>query len=146
MLLKCEKSKDINEKIKFLTNALKFSSSEKYDSILRKRKDAFLEAGCPKFAVNDLTAVNDKKDDEISRIKESCENAIGDLLIENSTSNFKRHQLLKNLSEKIDVKKEAGRGRFLVAKKDINPGEIIAVETSYAAVLGRNKSKINIKQ
>ena len=146
MLLKCEKSKDINEKIKFLTNALKFSSSEKYDSILRKRKDAFLEAGYPKFAVNDLTAVNDKKDDDISQIKESCENVIGDLLIENSTSNFKRHQLLKNLSEKIDVKKEAGRGRFLVAKKDINPGEIIAVETSYAAVLGRNKSMIKIKQ
>ena len=138
MLIKYEKAKDTKEKIKFLTSALMFSFGEQFDSILRKRKNGYLEAGCPRFALNDLQALSDKTDEDTAEINDlsSVLSKIGDLRIDNMSTEFKSHTSLKNFSEKIKVKKEPGRGRFLVAKETIKPGEIIAMETSYAAVLG----------
>ena len=138
MFLKYEKSKDTKEKIKFLTSALMFSVGEQFDNILRKRKYEYLEAGCPRFALNDLQALSVKTDEDTAEINDlsSVLTKIGDLRIENISTEFRSHTSLKNFSEKIKVKREPGRGRFLVAKETIKPGEIIAMETSYAAVLG----------
>ena len=138
MFLKYEKSKDTKEKIKFLTSALMFSVGEQFDNILRKRKYEYLEAGCPRFALNDLQALSVKTDEDTAEINDlsSVLTKIGDLRIENISTEFRSHTSLKNFSEKIEVKREPGRGRFLVAKETIKPGEIIAMETSYAAVLG----------
>ena len=116
-----------------------FSTGNQFDSILRKRKKEYLEAGSSSFALNDLQALNEKTKEDTADIKElSCIlTEIDDLHIENKNIEFKPHSFLKNFCENIQVKKETGRGRFLVAKKTIKPGEIIAMETSYAAVLGR---------
>ena len=138
LLIKYEKSKDTTEKIKFLSNALMFSAGEQFDSILRKRKYEYLEAGCTRFALNDLQALSEKTEKDDAEINDlsSVLTKNGDLCIENTSTQLKSHTFLKNFSEKIKVKKEPGRGRFLVAKETIKPGEIIAIETSYAAVLG----------
>ena len=115
-----------------------FSVGEQFDNILRKRKYEYLEAGCPRFALNDLQALSVKTDEDTAEINDlsSVLTKIGDLRIENISTEFRSHTSLKNFSEKIKVKREPGRGRFLVAKETIKPGEIIAMETSYAAVLG----------
>ena len=139
MIVKFEKSKDIKERIKFLTNALMFSTGELYDSILRMRKKEYLDAGSTSFALNDLKALNEKTKEDTAEINElsSILSEIDDLHLENKSIEFKPHTFLKNFSDKIQVQKESGRGRFLVAKRTIKPGEIIAIETSYAAVLGK---------
>ena len=144
MVVKFEKSKDTEERIKFLTNALMFSTGEQYDSILRRRKKEYLDAGSTRFALNDLKALIEKTKEDTAEINElsSVLSENDDLHLENrSIEEFKPHTFLKNFSEKIKVEKESGRGRFLVAKRTIKPGEIIAMETSYAAVLGK-KMKI----
>ena len=143
MVVKFEKSKDTEERIKFLTNALMFSTGEQYDSILRRRKKEYLDAGSTSFALNDLKALIEKTKEDTAEINElsSVLSENDDLHLENKKIEFKPHTFLKNFSEKIKVEKESGRGRFLVAKRPIKPGEIIAMETSYAAVLGK-KMKI----
>ena len=143
MVVKFEKSKDTEERIKFLTNALMFSTGEQYDSILRRRKKEYLDAGSTSFALNDLKALIEKTKEDTAEINElsSVLSENDDLHLENKKIEFKPHTFLKNFSEKIKVEKESGRGRFLVAKRTIKPGEIIAMETSYAAVLGK-KMKI----
>ena len=139
MVVKFEKSKDTKERIKFLTNALMFSTGEQYDSILRRRKKEYLDAGSTRFALNDLKALIEKTKEDTAEINElsSVLSENDDLHFENKNIEFKPHTFLKNFSEKIKVEKEYGRGRFLVAKRTIKPGEIIAMETSYAAVLGK---------
>ena len=139
MIAKYDKSKDAKERIKLLTNALMFSTGEQFDSIIRKRKKEYLEAGSTSFALKDLQALNEKTKEDTADIKElsSILTEIDNLHIENKSNEFKPHTFLKNFSENIRVEKETGRGRFLVAKKTIKPGEIIAMETSYAAVLGK---------
>ena len=139
MVVKFEKSKDTKERIKFLTNALMFSTGEQYDSILRRRKKEYLDAGSTRFALNDLKALIEKTKEDTAEINElsSVLSENDDLHLENKKIEFKPHTFLKNFSEKIKVEKEYGRGRFLVAKRTIKPGEIIAMETSYAAVLGK---------
>ena len=124
-----------------------FSVDQQYDCILRKRKKEYLEIGCTQFALNDLKALNDKTKEDTTEIVKLSSNLteIDGLHNENTSTEFKPHAFLKNFSEKIQVKKEAGRGRFLVAKTTIKPGEIIALETSYAAVLGINMNIFSAK-
>merc|ERR1712004_470336 len=46
-----------------------------------------------------------------------------------------RHPQLPVFTSSVKLQSQPGRGRFLVAAKDISPGECIAEETSFASVL-----------
>ena len=70
LIAKYDKSKDAKERIKLLTNALMFSTGEQFDSILRKRKKEYLEAGSTSFALKDLQALIEKTKEDTADIKE----------------------------------------------------------------------------
>ena len=158
--LKSEKAKDPIEAFKFLSQALCFSTDETRDQVVRKRSKKWEELKNTKNALTDLLFVNNKDEQDKSRIielakssdvlkehsKESdieqtledIEKSINNVESKANVKSFPRHTTLKEFSSQIDIKNEEGRGRFLVAAQDIEPGEVIAVDTSHASLLGTN--------
>ena len=158
--LKSEKAKDPIEAFKFLSQALCFSTDETRDQVVRKRSKKWEELKNTKNALTDLLFVNNKDEQDKSRIielakssdvlkehsKESdieqtledIEKSINNVESKANVKSFPRHKTLKEFSSQIDIKNEEGRGRFLVAAQDIEPGEVIAVDTSHASLLGTN--------
>ncbi len=99
--------------------------------------------------VADAQMDNKKKDALREGMKkgiEECKNfdlsALKDLRIENGLSSTniapalaKVHSTFTSLSDACDVEYTTTQGRFIIAKRDIKPGEIILVEKPYASVV-----------
>ena len=162
LLLKSEKAgeKDKKEGLKLVSQALSFGSEELWDTLAKRRSQLWEEVGELKHALRDTLIVKNIDDDlekRIVRLAESVgincegendfsekvksiEEKLEKLLIENhktqKVKSFSRHKTLAHFSDKVSIKNEAGRGRFLVAAKEIQPGELFALEKSYASLLG----------
>ena len=130
-MMKSDKSKDGNEKLKFLTQALLFATEHTSDSLLRRRAQEYREVGAAHCALQDLITVTNKTTEDKENITSiAAEMDIKDLdftgdsdelieivgdLVNNKTNwkdmEFSKHKNLRNFSNKISIRKEKGRGR-----------------------------------
>jgi len=152
--LKSEKATE-SDALKLLSQALCFASEEKKDQLIRKRSKKWEDLKKTENALKDLLCISKKESEDITRIEnlaknlkfnfdgdmgseealECVEGALNDATIKPKP--FSEHKTLKEFSDKIKIQTAAGRGRFLVAGEDIEPGQMIAMDTSYAALLDR---------
>merc|ERR1711892_93111 len=155
--LKSEKADDSSDALKFLSQALCFSSDDNRDQLVRKRSNKWEDLKEIENSLKDLLLLSNKDDDDKSKILdlskrldlhpkeekdlentlETIEKTINDVTNKPKVHSFLRHKTLKEFGNQIDIKNEKGRGRFLVAAQDIEPGEMLAADTSYAALLDR---------
>ena len=130
-MMKSDKSKDGNEKLRFLTQALLFATEHTSDSLLRRRAQVYREVGAAHCALQDLITVTNKTTEDKENIASiAAEMDIKDLdftgdndelieivgdLVNNKTNwkdmEFSKHKNLRNFSNKISIRKEKGRGR-----------------------------------
>jgi len=110
------------------------------DSVLRARANSFDEDHLD-WALDDLHQIQEKtkQDQEIIRKlkkKIKAKTKLGNEVTEPSLIE-ERHKDLKQFSNSVFLKEKRGAGRFLCANRDIIPGDAIAVETSYVALLDK---------
>ena len=130
-MMKSDKSKDGNERLRFLTQALLFATEHTSDSLLRRRAQVYREVGAAHCALQDLITVTNKTTEDKENIASiAAEMDIKDLdftgdndelieivgdLVNNKTNwkdmEFSKHKNLRNFSNKISIRKEKGRGR-----------------------------------
>ena len=130
-MMKSDKSKDGNEKLRFLTQALLFATEHTSDSLLQRRAQEYREVGAAHCALQDLITVTNKttqdseniasiaaemdiKDLDFTGDSDELIEIVGDL-VNNKTNwkdmEFSKHKNLRNFSNKISIRKEKGRGR-----------------------------------
>ena len=130
-MMKSDKSKDGNEKLRFLTQALLFATEHTTDSLLRRRAQVHREVGAAFYALQDLITITNKTTQDKENIATiaaemdfkgfdltgDCDELIkivGDI-VNNKTNwkdmEFSKHKNLRNFSNKISIRKEKGRGR-----------------------------------
>ena len=130
-MMKSDKSKDGNEKLRFLTQALLFATEHTTDSLLRRRAQVHREVGAAPCALQDLITITSKTTEDKENIATiaaemdfkgfdltgDCDELIkivGDI-VNNKTNwkdmEFSKHKNLRNFSNKISIRKEKGRGR-----------------------------------
>merc|ERR1711892_86816 len=142
--LKSEKADDSSVALKFLSQALCFSSDDNRDQLVRKRSNKWEDLKEIENSLKDLLLLSNIDDDDKSKILdlskrldldpkeekdlentlEIIEKAINDVTNKPKVHSFLRHKTLKEFSNQIDIKNEKGRGRFLVAAQDIEPGRL----------------------
>ena len=129
--MKSDKSKDGNEKLRFLTQALLFATEHTTDSLLRRRAQVYREVEAAPCALQDLITITNKTTEDKENIATiaaemdfkgfdltgDCDELIkivGDI-VNNKTNwkdmEFSKHKKLRNFSNKISIRKEKGRGR-----------------------------------
>ena len=116
----------MNEKIKFLSQALLFGTEQKIDCILRKRRALFNSRNEKKYALMDLESLQEKSNKDLEEIQtllkdldicdqngNSEEVIIGltPMKIESQDLLESRHKVLKQFSSKVVLHSEEGRGR-----------------------------------
>ena len=130
-MMKSDKSKDGNEKLRFLTQALLFATEHTSDSLLRRRAQVYREVGAAPCALQDLIIITNKttqdkeniasiaaemdiKDLDFTGDSDELIKIVGDI-VNNKTNwkdmEFSKHNKLRNFSNKISIRKEKGRGR-----------------------------------
>ena len=130
-MMKSDKSKDGNEKLRFLTQALLFATEHTSDSLLRRRAQVHREVEAALCALQDLITITNKTTEDKENIATiaaemdfkgfdltgDCDELIkivGDI-VNNKTNwkdmEFSKHNKLRNFSNKISIRKEKGRGR-----------------------------------
>ena len=130
-MMKSDKSKDGNEKLRFLTQALLFATEHTTDSLLRRRAQVYREVEAAPCALQDLITITNKTTEDKENIATiaaemdfkgfdltgDCDELIkivGDI-VNNKTNwkdmEFSKHKKLRNFSNKISIRKEKGRGR-----------------------------------
>ena len=114
--------------------------------ILRLRSELHRQAGEERKALADLVMILNKSAEDLCRVQETAERLglspreleeLGEERRCQDEEVEEKHKHLKLFSSKVNIRKEAGRGRFLVAGEDIRPGELLASETSQTGVLDR---------
>ena len=154
LLTKYNVAKTSEQKLKLLGQSMAFGKEDFFDEIHRKRMKVFLSINLKKEALKDLLAIREKSDEECNQClrlafdlkyiedknlsKEELYDKLNECLTKKQEKfKFNNHSYLKHFSDKVSIKQEAGRGRFLVAGEDISPGELLCQERSYSAVLDR---------
>ena len=141
-LLEKSKRSEKDLQLKLIQQALGFAPpGSNLDSVFRFRASKWFERHMFEYALFDLCEIQskNKKDlENIQLLQDKCEcsekKKTKKTTIETQI-NF--HKFLRNFSSSVNLGSSKKGGRFLVAGKNINPGELIADENSYAALLDR---------
>ena len=126
MLKKSEGTADREEKLKLLGQSLSFASEEAMAPILRLRSEIHREVGEERKALADLAMILNKSAEDQSRVQQIAERLgldpceVGeeggegrDQEEEEEEVVGEKHKHLKLFSSKVNIRKEAGRGRFV---------------------------------
>ena len=119
MLKKSDNAADPQERLKLLGQSLVFSSKEKIDEALRRRKEVHLSMENGREALTDLLMIVNKTGDDEREIAETGERLEIDVreMYERSGrdththSVAEKHKHLKLFSSKVNIRQEPGRGR-----------------------------------
>ena len=130
LLKKSEGTADLREKLKLLGQSLSFASEERMDPILRLRSEIHQEDGEGKKALADLVMIGNKSTEDQCRLQETAETLgldLSDLGQESGERSSQeeeveeveeKHKHLKLFSSKVNIRAEAGRGRFVKTETD----------------------------
>ena len=139
LLKKSEGTADLREKLKLLGQSLSFASEERMDPILRLRSEIHQKIGEVKKALADLVMIANKSTEDQCRLQETAETLgldpsdLGQERGERSSQEEveeveEKHKHLKLFSSKVNIRAEAGRGRFVKTETDhhliITPSDI----------------------
>ena len=118
LLKKSEDTADFQEKLKLLGQSLSFSSVERIDSVLRRRKDIYRRTNDDRKALSDLQMIVKKTSEDEREIADlDLSKKVVDNTGQVEHSVAVKHKHLKLFTSKVNIRKEAGRGRLVSAEE-----------------------------